>query len=246
MRWNRQWGWAPEITVFLVTQIDDLARRVGDRVVAPRRQPIRLAVLRPGITRAALGNQEAEDWVGDHVDPWGGGEPGIGGSGGHRLPVTATMVPVGPLQSSRQYSRPSGVKPAQSIGEKQIGRQREWLVVPLGILVCRRSVGQGGDAATRCDRADWPASPGRRLGLPVRQPEAEILASSVKSRRFSPRKSRPVDRFDRNRRVPGQHSAAVGRALPHGQRALRSRNTRSSSSPLPRRYVCAASSSRAR
>ena len=88
-RRNRQRGWAPDLAALLVSQVDDLARRVRDRVVAPGRQPVRLAVARPGKPGPALGDQEAETGVGDDVDPRGGGQARINHGRGLRLTVAA-------------------------------------------------------------------------------------------------------------------------------------------------------------
>ena len=67
----RQGRRRPDLAGLLVAQIDDLAGRVGDRVVAPGRQAVHLAVAGPGVARPGLGHQEAEAGVGEHVDPRG-------------------------------------------------------------------------------------------------------------------------------------------------------------------------------
>ena len=90
-RWNRQRRWAPDLTAVFVSQVDDLARRVRDRVVAPGCQPVRLAVSRPGKTGPALGDQETETGVGDNVAPWGGGQARINHGRGLRLTVAARV-----------------------------------------------------------------------------------------------------------------------------------------------------------
>ena len=75
---------APDLAGLLVAQIDDLAGGVGDRVVAPGRQAILLAVAGPGEARSGLGDLEAERGVGDDVDPGRGRQerPGRGRSRG--------------------------------------------------------------------------------------------------------------------------------------------------------------------
>jgi hypothetical protein len=60
----------PEVPGLLVAEIEDLAGRVGDRVVAPRGEAVQLGVARPGVAAAGLGDQAAEARVGEDVAPW--------------------------------------------------------------------------------------------------------------------------------------------------------------------------------
>ena len=73
-RRHRPGGRRPEAEDVLVAQIEGLAMRVADRVVVPGREPVLAAVARPGGGGAALGGDEAEGLVGDHVGP-GQGRP---------------------------------------------------------------------------------------------------------------------------------------------------------------------------
>src|SRR6185295_720413 len=74
---DRVFGFAPErpgrrgpnVAGLLVAEIDDLPQRIGDRIIAPRRQAVRLAVAAPGEARATFGNEEAKLRIGDDVDP---------------------------------------------------------------------------------------------------------------------------------------------------------------------------------
>src|SRR5687767_15742029 len=59
----------PNLPVFLVTQVDDLAARIHDRVVTPRSQALALAVTAPGVAEATLGQHATETRVTDHVAP---------------------------------------------------------------------------------------------------------------------------------------------------------------------------------
>src|SRR4029077_5396158 len=66
---------APDLAGLLVTQIDDLAGRIANRVVAPRSQAVELAVKRPGKSCPALGHHKPETRVGHDVDPRRWGKP---------------------------------------------------------------------------------------------------------------------------------------------------------------------------
>jgi hypothetical protein len=59
----------PQAAVFVVAHVQHLARRVDDRIVVPRRQPVALAVTEPGEARARLGHDRAEVRVRKHVAP---------------------------------------------------------------------------------------------------------------------------------------------------------------------------------
>ena len=59
----------PERAGLFVADEERLAGRIADRIVAPRRQPVVVAVDRPGVAGAALGGGEAEGRVGDDVRP---------------------------------------------------------------------------------------------------------------------------------------------------------------------------------
>ena len=53
----------------IVAQVDQLARPVGDRVVAPGRETVLLAIDGPGKAKRGFGHEAAEPGVGDDVDP---------------------------------------------------------------------------------------------------------------------------------------------------------------------------------
>ena len=61
--------WRPELPGFLVTEVNGLAGRIGNGIVAPGGEAIHLAVARPGVTAAGLGDQATEVGVGEHVGP---------------------------------------------------------------------------------------------------------------------------------------------------------------------------------
>ena len=66
---NRKRGGAPEIARLLIADVDRLARRIADRIVRPGGELVLTAVERPRVSRARLGDLEAEAGIGDHVDP---------------------------------------------------------------------------------------------------------------------------------------------------------------------------------
>ena len=61
----------PELAGLLVAEVNGLAGRIGDGIVAPGGQAVHLAVAGPGVAAAGLGDQAAEAGVGEHVDPRG-------------------------------------------------------------------------------------------------------------------------------------------------------------------------------
>ena len=60
---------APGVPALVVADEDRLRRRVADRVVRERRQPVLAAVLGPGVGGAGGGHERAEAGVGEHVRP---------------------------------------------------------------------------------------------------------------------------------------------------------------------------------
>ena len=86
---GRQRRGRPEAAGLLVADVDRLAAGVGDRIVVPRREAELVAVLRPGVGAAALGDDRAELRIGDHVDPRRG--RGLAGAEEHDVlaPVAA-------------------------------------------------------------------------------------------------------------------------------------------------------------
>src|SRR4051812_3644777 len=65
----RQGGRRPNLTCFLVTNIEYFSRHIAYWVIAPAREPVFATVARPAITTATLTRQEAKAFVGDHIDP---------------------------------------------------------------------------------------------------------------------------------------------------------------------------------
>ena len=61
----------PELPGFFVTEINDLARRIADRIVAPGREAVHLTVACPGKTAACLGHKATEVGIGEHIRPGG-------------------------------------------------------------------------------------------------------------------------------------------------------------------------------
>ncbi len=66
---DRQGGRSPDVAALLIAQVDHLARRIGYRIVRPRRQLILLTVDRPGVAGTLDRDVEAEGRIGDDVDP---------------------------------------------------------------------------------------------------------------------------------------------------------------------------------
>ena len=59
----------PDMSGVGVLQVDHLTGGITHRIVEPRREPIEVAVLRPGEAAAALRDAEARAAIGDHVGP---------------------------------------------------------------------------------------------------------------------------------------------------------------------------------
>src|SRR5258705_9872497 len=59
----------PQIPGLVVPDVDDLARRIADRIVRPGGELILPAVDRPRVPGTRLGDLEAEIPICDHVDP---------------------------------------------------------------------------------------------------------------------------------------------------------------------------------
>src|SRR6185312_16445898 len=66
---NREGDRGPEISGFLVPQIERFSARIGDRVVAPGCEPIFVRIDAPGVARAALRQDGAHMSIGDDIDP---------------------------------------------------------------------------------------------------------------------------------------------------------------------------------
>src|SRR3546814_8486274 len=65
----RQRGRGEQPAIVLVAHVQHFLRRVGHRVVGPRRDRVALAVLRPGVGTPRLGGGEAEIGIGADVEP---------------------------------------------------------------------------------------------------------------------------------------------------------------------------------
>src|SRR4030095_10105988 len=65
----------PQIPGLVVPDVDDLARRIADRIVRPGGELILAAIDRPRVPRTRLGDLEAEVPICDHVDPRRRGPP---------------------------------------------------------------------------------------------------------------------------------------------------------------------------
>ena len=154
----------PDLRRLLITQVEGLAWRIDHRIVAPGSQPILAAISRPSVARSRLGDQEAELWVGDDVDP------------GSRCPLTGFEV--------SNVLAPLGAETADAIVEPQIigpgqGRRR------LSLLLCAGgSEGrQAGGPPTYCDQLLGQRAfvavqdgPGRRL---QQHPSLSVHLTSV-------------------------------------------------------------------
>ncbi len=62
----------PEMVGGWLVQVQHFAARVGDGIVRPGCQLVLAAVLGPGVAGASLGDDAAEAFVGDDIDPWCG------------------------------------------------------------------------------------------------------------------------------------------------------------------------------
>src|SRR5712691_4039143 len=67
-RWQRRGR--PEAAGVFVTDEHGFARRVADGVVAPGREPVLMAVDRPGVAGPALGRSKTKGGMRDDVGPW--------------------------------------------------------------------------------------------------------------------------------------------------------------------------------
>ncbi len=65
--WQRRRS--PDVAALLVPQVDDLAWRIRNGVVRPRRQPVHLAVAPPGVAEPGLSRQAAEVRVCQDIAP---------------------------------------------------------------------------------------------------------------------------------------------------------------------------------
>ncbi len=72
-RANRLRGRGPYAATVGITQVDHFGRRIGDRIVQPRRDAVLLAVDRPGMAAPFGRRHEAEIRIGDDVRPRRGG-----------------------------------------------------------------------------------------------------------------------------------------------------------------------------
>src|SRR5262245_24033258 len=59
----------PVLTCLFIANVNDLTRRITNRIIAPGSQAIRLAVACPRVTAATFGDQAAEVRVCQDVDP---------------------------------------------------------------------------------------------------------------------------------------------------------------------------------
>src|SRR5687768_15083112 len=72
---GRQRRRGPELSSLLVADKDSFTRRIADWIVFPRRQPVLVAVARPGVARTALRGNKPERRVRDDVRPGAGWKP---------------------------------------------------------------------------------------------------------------------------------------------------------------------------
>ena len=120
---DRQRGRGPDLAGLLVAKIDDFRRRVRDRIVAPAREPVGLAVSRPREARAALGDEESEPGLATTLTQ------GAGGKRGCRL-VPWPGWPSSWPESARLWSDQNAVfaaiggESAQTVGEEQASGRR--------------------------------------------------------------------------------------------------------------------------
>ncbi len=66
----RPWHRAEEPSARIVAEVENLAARIADGVVAPRRQSIELGIAAPSVGAAALADYGAEPRVGNDIHPW--------------------------------------------------------------------------------------------------------------------------------------------------------------------------------
>ena len=76
-RSNRQRRWRPEVASDFIAKINHFPCLVGNRVVAPRREPVRLTISRPCVARSDFRNGKPETRIGHNVDPRRGSLRGI-------------------------------------------------------------------------------------------------------------------------------------------------------------------------
>ena len=68
---NRKCRGAPQLSRLFISHVERFAGRVTHRIVGPRSELVLAAVDRPGEPGTRLGDLEAKDRIGDHVDPGG-------------------------------------------------------------------------------------------------------------------------------------------------------------------------------
>ena len=166
----------PERPGLLVAQVHGFARRVADGVVAPRRQPVRLAVPDPGEAEPGVGRQAPGERVGDDVGP-----RGRRGAGDHVLAAVRS-------------------ESAGAVGEQQRahigpGAGRWWR------RAAEESAAEEAGGRVPGHRSGRPATRGRRTGRRGRPP-----GSAAGHRRAGPpaaRTPRPAGRSDRGCRWSG-------------------------------------------
>src|SRR5579871_4838788 len=66
---DRQRGWRPQRSRFVVSHVYRFARRIADGIVRPRRELILLTVDGPGEATAVCRHLKSERWICDDIDP---------------------------------------------------------------------------------------------------------------------------------------------------------------------------------
>ncbi len=114
----------PDGSRLLVPQVHGFRRRVGHRVVPPRREPILRAVLRPGVAESRFRDQTAERGIGDHVDPRGR-RSGLGPDTDHVFPAVGTEAaqPVEEPEVGARLERGRGLLARRGVGNGHEGRE---------------------------------------------------------------------------------------------------------------------------
>ena len=87
-----EWRGGPEVAALLVAEVEGFAARIAHRVVPPGREAELVGVLAPRVCRAALRDDGAEVWVGQHVNP-GRRRHLPGGGRNHVLPPIRAEPP---------------------------------------------------------------------------------------------------------------------------------------------------------
>ena len=117
---GRQRRGRPETAGVLVADEDGLARRIADRVVAPRRQPVVVTVFGPGEAQAGFRRGESEPRMGHDVRP----RPGSDGAGGLIDVNHVFTAPVGEASEAVEHLEIVGRGGPRRLG--LVARRRTW------------------------------------------------------------------------------------------------------------------------